>query len=263
MSTHSPDSPPNKADSLAFPENALAETRAALAPALAATAAILPWLHKPQTPKYAPVLNARWQAACKTLAQDWASPPLNPSSLRQAIMTLYQVAIEISHVDLLALTEALLTCADEFEHTPPGLPQKAAFSATIECLLDRDGLEHPAIDERARHFSRRLSDTRQTSHETGRSTAIDRLFVDEALDHLDHLHAAMAALPVDAYTLSSEAAALAYRAEQLELWGIMHLAQEIVDLVNCHAEYLELPNIQHLINDSLNCLHDSILAVDA
>lgn len=53
-----------------IPEKDLEETRAALAPTLEATAAILPWLAKPQPLRFDEKLNQRWIAACDSLAQD-------------------------------------------------------------------------------------------------------------------------------------------------------------------------------------------------
>ena len=55
-----------------IPEDDLAESRAALAPTLDATAAILPWVAKARPARFDPKLNERWIAAGKRLYQAWS-----------------------------------------------------------------------------------------------------------------------------------------------------------------------------------------------
>ena len=56
-----------------IPEHELEETRAALAPTLEATAAILPWVARPKKPRFDAKLNARWIAAGRRLAAAWSA----------------------------------------------------------------------------------------------------------------------------------------------------------------------------------------------
>ncbi|MCK7490420.1 MAG: hypothetical protein MZW92_00350 [Comamonadaceae bacterium] len=163
-----------------------------------------------------------------------------PRELRPAIFNLYAIAIETADGDCLRLGEALAGAADRLEDGTPPARLIAALTGTIECLLDQAGLEHDAFTERARHFAARL----ETSHRHRRNCRtircpIDRLFVAEAHEQLELLHDALAALPPDAYVLTTEALKLAQHAETLEIWGVMHLARQFAESVTRYANELD------------------------
>lgn len=236
-----------------IPENELAASRAALAATLDATAAILPWVARPTPPRYSPELNRRWLNACQQLAAAWsARHQYGTSSLRPIIFSLYGMALESKDANLLALGEALASCADSFEQAPPSLRLTAAFSATVECLDDPSGLEHEALGERIRHFTQRLSNTLRAP-EAG-SPMIDRLFLDEACEQLENMRAALAALPVDAYTLAHESAELSLRAEQLEQWQILLVAQAITRLLRQSGNQLDQGDVHQRMSHLLDLL---------
>lgn len=135
---------------------------------------------------------------------------------------------------------------------PPSLRLTAAFSATVECLDDPSGLEHEALGERIRHFTQRLSNTLRAP-EAG-SPMIDRLFLDEACEQLENMRAALAALPVDAYTLAHESAELSLRAEQLEQWQILLVAQAITRLLRQSGNQLDQGDVHQRMSHLLDLL---------
>lgn len=246
-----------------IPEKDLEETRAALAPTLEATAAILPWLAKPQPLRFDEKLNQRWIAACDSLAQAWSGRHSNEgSAVRSAIFALYGVALETADADCLRLGEALASAADQLERTTaPRLI--AALSATIECLGEPGGLEHKVFAERARHFAQRLEATLTVRPEAGeRSAVLDHLFAEEAREHIEQMHDALAALPPDAYALKSAAAQIAQQAEHLELYGIMHQGRQLADLVGGELD-LDNDATRRRINESLHQLTAAIALIDA
>lgn len=210
-----------------FPEDELEESRAALAPTLEATAAILPWLDKPQPLRFEKQLNSRWIATCTRLSIAWAERHGHPDcdDLRSAIFGLYAIALETGDTDCLKFGEALASAADRLEHGEPAARLVAALSAAIECLTEENGLEHPLFPERVRHFAERIENALTVAYE--RSPVVDRLFVSEAREHLERMKEALAVLPPDAYALRLESSELAQQAEPLELFGIMHLARQL------------------------------------
>ena len=221
-----------------IPGDGLEETRAALAPTLEATAAILPWLVKPIPPRFDPALNERWIATCRRLAEAWSNRHCAAiDTVRPAIFSLYGIALETADSDCLALGEALASAADqlEAEADSPSPRLVAALTASIECLSESGGLEHAAFAERIRHFSRRLAASAgPEASASERSPVLDRLFIADAREHLELMHDALAALPPDAYALKSEATHIANQAEHLELYGIMHLARQLAVQINTH-----------------------------
>lgn len=246
-----------------IPEHELEETRAALAPTLEATAAILPWVAKPRKARFDPKLNERWIAAGKRLASAWSERHgAGAEDVRPAIFGLYAIALETADTDCLRLGEALASAADRLEETilPPRLI--AALSAAIECLSEADGLEHTAFPERAGHFARRLEDSAATGRTDERSAVLDQLFVDEASEQLQLMHDALAALPPDAYALTTEALKLAQQAELLEIWGIMHLARQLSDSINRNAADLDSHIVRTEIQKLLKELGAAIATVN-
>jgi hypothetical protein len=101
-----------------IPEHDLEESRAALAPTLDATAAILPWVQAPPCP-LRPRLNERWIAAGKRLYQPGPTPRRQRGRNRPAIFKLYAVALDTADSDCLRLGEALASAADRLEDNGP------------------------------------------------------------------------------------------------------------------------------------------------
>lgn len=223
-----------------IPEDDLEESRAALAPTLDATAALLPWVEKSRPPRFDTKLNQRWVDASTRLEQAWSQRHgSGADDVRPAIFNLYSIALETADGDCLRLGEALADAADRLEDENP-LPRLiAALTGTIECLREPLGLEHDAFAERAQHFAGRLEAATAATGVSPRSLVLDRLFVGEAHEQLELLRDALAVLPPDAYVLTTEALKLAQDAETLEIWGVMHLARQFADSVTRHVNELD------------------------
>ncbi|KXB31089.1 hypothetical protein AT959_10370 [Dechloromonas denitrificans] len=249
-----------------IPEKDLEETRAALAPTLEATAAILPWVAKPRPLRFAEALNERWIAACRNLATAWsARHHAETDSVRPAVFALYGIALESADTDCLRLGEALASAADGLEGVPPAR-LIAALSATIECFDEASGLEHVLFAERARHFAERLEGCLSPGGQAlERSPVLDRLFVSEARERLERLHDALAALPLDAYALKIEAGELAQQAEHLELYGILHLCHQLLQAIPSQGgiDQQESATVRQGLLAILHQLETTIAAVDA
>ncbi|HXE39040.1 MAG TPA: hypothetical protein VN639_11230 [Azonexus sp.] len=247
-----------------IPEDDLEETRAALAPTLEATAAILPWLAKPRPPRFDRALNQRWIEAGGRLAAAWSNRhSQGTDDIRPAIFALYGVALETADAGCLRLGEALASAADQLERSdlPPRLI--AALSACIECLIEPGGLEHEAFASRVEHFAQRLEAALAPhSGVSERSPVLDHLFAEEAREHIEQMRDALLVLPPDAYALKSEAAQIAQQAEHLELYGIMHQAHQLAGIVNGALD-LDNPEMRHGIEERLNDLAAAIAAVHA
>lgn len=245
-----------------IPEHELEETRAALAPTLEATAAILPWVATPRKARFDPQLNERWMAAGQRLASAWSERHgAGADDIRPAIFSLYAIAIETADASCLRLGEALASAADRLEEgTPPRLI--AAMTAAIECLSEAEGLEHPAFPERASHFAKRLEAAAATANPDERSVVLDALFVDEAGEQIQLMHEALAALPPDAYALATESLKLAQQAELLEIWGVMHLARQLSACINRHAADLDSPAVRQEVQNRLETLGSTIATVN-
>ena len=245
-----------------IPEDDLEETRAALAPTLQATAAILPWVAKPRPARFDVQLNQRWIDGGSRLYQAWQERHTAGDDIRPAIFSLYAVALETADSDCLRLGEALASAADRLEDAAPSPRLIAALSSAIECLREPAGLENDAFGERARHFAARL-ESAAAGDTTERSAVLDQLFVDEAQEQLDLLRDALAALPPDAYVLTTEALKLAQQAEILELWGVMHLARQFADCVGQHGSELDSTEARGALLELLQALANAVAAVGA
>jgi hypothetical protein len=246
-----------------IPEHELEGTRLALAPTLEATAAILPWVAKPKKLRFDPKLNERWIAAGKRLATAWSERHgAGAEDIRPAIFGLYAIAIETADANCLRLGEALASAADRLEESvlPPRLV--AAMSAAIECLSETEGLEHPAFPERASHFAGRLEASAATARPDERSAVLDQLFVDEASEQIQLMHDALAALPPDAYALTTESLKLAQQAELVEIWGVMHLARQLSECVSRNATDLDSSTVRTEIQNLLKELGTTIATVN-
>lgn len=245
-----------------LPEDDLEAARAVLAPTLQATEAILPWVAKRRPPRYDTKLNKRWIAAGKRLAEAWADRHgTGTEEVRSAIFALYAIALEIGESDCLRLGETLAGAADRLENGDPSPRLIAALSAAVESLNEPAGLEHEAFSERARHFADRLEASASSAGGDERSAVLDRLFVGEANEQVESMRDALATLPPDAYVLQTEAIKLAQQAEQLELWGIMHLARQLAESVTRHASALDAPSQRQQIEKLLADLEKTIAAV--
>lgn len=246
-----------------IPEEDLAGTRAALAPTLAATEAILPWLRKARPPRFAAALNQRWIAASRELARAWSSRPANAAGVvRQAVFALYGVALDSHDADCLALGEALASATDRLEDGPPPAHLIAAMSAAIECFDDATGLEHDAFPLRARHFARRLTAAADQPANHRRSSLIDRLFAAEVGEDLLLMRDALNALPPDAVMLKSAAAQIAEQAELIELFGLMDMARQLAGRIKATTD-LEHPATRAAIESDLNRLAAGVAAIDS
>ncbi len=173
------------------------------------------------------------------------------------------IAIETADSDCLRLGEALASAADRLEEKTPGSRLIAALSGAIDCLNEPGGLEHEAFGERARHFAGRLEATANAGENADRSTILDHLFVNEAREAIELMHEALAALPPDAYVLTTESIKLAQQAELLEIWGVMHLARRITETVTRNASYLDSMDCRRELEDLLMTLTETIATVEA
>jgi len=240
-----------------IPEDDLEETRAALAPTLEATAAILPWVAKPKALRFEAKLNERWIAAGKRLAKTWSERHnAGSDDIRPAIFNVYSIALETTDGDCLRLGEALASAADRLEEAAPGARLIAALSGAIECLNEPEGLEHEAFAERARHFAGRLEATAKAGENTDRSTVLDHLFVNEAREAIELMQEALAVLPPDAYALTTESL-------KLEIWGVMHLARRIAEAVSRNAADLDSTDCRRELEALLKMLTETIATVEA
>ncbi len=217
-----------------IPEKDLEGTRAALAPTLEATAAILPWVAKPQPVRFPPELNKRWEAAWKELADCWHQRQTGGQDpVRAAIFAVLSIAIEANDVDCLGLAEALASTADRFD-ADGGLSPRviAALTATIETLQEPGGLEHVNFVTRAQHFSQRIHQSLAPSRKPGeRSDVLDALFVEDTQERLERMYESLIVLPIDVYALQIDCQELIQQAEQIEMWGIYHLARQLESFV--------------------------------
>ena len=243
-----------------------AASQAALAPTLAAVAAILPWVGQAQPQRFSPELNKRWKAACAEFAEHWAARLTEgPTAIRPSIIALLAVAIESGDGDYLHFAEILASTADFLEHHTPSNRQIATLTAIAEALLDAQGLENPNLVSRTRHFSQRLETAMRPSSKPGeRSDVLDALFVQDADECLARMREALEVLPIDVYAIELEADELIRHAEQIEMWGIYHQARQVQHFVRQLSDVSEAVQDQAMrdIVRQLDLIEQSLLAVD-
>ena len=247
------------------PEDDIEATRAALAPTLEATAAILPWLAKPRPQRFEPALNTRWIDATQALADAWQQRYREGhDAVRRNIFALYGVALETADADCLALGEALASAADQLEATPDAPRLLAAISATCDGLLEKEGLEHVTFGERARHFAQRLQQSFADPIPDARSAILDQLFVSENQERVQRMHDALDALPIDLYALKEDLDELEQAALQIELWGIVHLSRDFRRLLaKTSVLPTDDPEQHQQLRDGLHRIEQAIAMVNA
>lgn len=250
----------------------LASTRAALNPMLDATAAILPWISQTPTARFPPELNKRWQSAWAEFADTWRQHGSNdPARFRRSAMLIMSIALESADADCLGLAESLASTADHLEHKTPGNRLQAALHALCDVMLDTSdkhlpqGLEHPHLNERLRHFRDRLETALRPSGKPGeRSDVLDRLFVEDAEERLAHIRESLEALPIDIYGIAEECEALIQHAEQIEMWGIYHLGRTVhhLALQLYDANEADLDRAADAIGAQLDLLEQALHAIE-
>lgn len=247
-----------------IPEKELEESRAALAPTMAAIASILPLLSKPRPLRFDSALNQRWIEACTALTAAWGNR-FGPGTekVRPAIFDLYRIAIETADAESLRLGEALASAADQLECFAPSPRLIAAIAACIESLGDKEGLEHPAFSERASHFAQRLeSVVTPGAPACQRSAILDSLFVSEANELMERMQDALERLPPDAYALKLAAAELAKAAENAEMVDVMQQACQLVESMKVEGKNLDDELARKVVSKSLEQLAAAIAAVN-
>lgn len=214
-------------------DDALEPTRTALNPMLDAMASILPWVSQNQPARFPPEVNKRWIEASQVFAEHWQTQAASdPAEFRRLTYRLLEIALATGDPDCLHLGEALASVADHLDQNPPGPRLRAALTALCETLQENEtppkGLEHPHLSERLRHFQQRLATALRPSDKPGeRSDVLDRLFITDAEERLAHMRDALNSLPIDVYALAEEATGLIEQAEEIEMWGIYHLARDV------------------------------------
>lgn len=209
-------------------------------------AGILPLFSSARSARYTPEKAEPWKAACTQLQQGWETRRQGLYEFRAAVFGLCAAAVELNDPDCLKLAEALATASDklELEGGLDNLPLTAAITATLECLGEPDNLEHPAFTDRVRHLAGRLEQCANAPFTPAmpsggstmptpspRSATIDRLFAEEASEHLDNLHAALDAVPPQASDAADALRQLAAQADALEIDAIRALSEQLAEVL--------------------------------
>jgi hypothetical protein len=241
-----------------FSADELEGTRAALAPTLEAAAAILPWVKKPQPLRFPPELNTRWQAACQALAERWAERHQRGDTvIRPAIFSLLGIALESGDIDCLRFGETLASVADRLEAGAAGTRLVAAITATSEALQEANGLENSGFIGRIQHFTQRLESSLQPSNKPGeRSDVLDNLFVHDSEERLERMREALLVLPIDVYALRLECQEMIEQAQEIDMFGIIHLGRQLANYVALMGEAGE--EEQERARDEISALLDTI-----
>lgn len=218
-------------------ERELEEARAALAPTLAATAAILPWVAKAKAPRFPATLAGRWQDACQRAKEAWGDYSAGGTvPLRSAVFELCALAVDIGDLDCLRLSEALASAHDHLDLADGEIAPRlrAAISAALEFAAEDGSLQHDLFSARAQHFAARLEQGWNPSAPT-RAVAVDRWIAAEIREHLSLMGADLDRLPPDAYGLKVHAADLGRLANALEMRAIANLTGALVRLLTIRA----------------------------
>lgn len=242
-------------------DKALKQTRAALAPTLSATAAVLPLLAKAAQPRFSPEIVARWQQSCRDFATAWTERPRQGDvPLRRAVFSLCAIAVELGDADALALSEALASSTDLLEdplraHDPHLLAALAAVSTGHE------EIRHPeqgSFATRARYYCQRLQDALKPRQGI-RTATLDRLFVNEAGEHLLAMYETLDSLDPDATLISDAAAAIIALAEPLELRDLIDRSRILLARLHPGGG----PAIDLDLADNRDAILDAIALVEA
>lgn len=205
-------------------------TRAALAPTLNATAAILPLIAKVAQARFPVELTERWRETSQQLAAAWANR-LNDGDapVRRAVFALCGVAVELADADCLALSEALASATDLLEDPDRAADPRllAAMAAACEGLVESGGVEKAGFAARAQYVSKRLQSSLQPTQGI-RTPTLDKLFVDEACEQLHAMDAALDALPPDPLAIRAAAEAIIAAAAPLEFYDLIDRARVLI-----------------------------------
>lgn len=226
----------------------ISANNAAMSPMLDATAAILPLLAQISKPRFDPKINSQWKVVCKDFYQLWKDRKINDAqsleNLHNCVWKIYQLTLKTKDDVCLPFGEALLSAFDRFEtideeNNRNALPLITALSAVAEMLCDPQGLEHTQLDNRFNYFCERLKNATICNNYNGRSEQIDKMFQNEAFEHLDLMEEALISLPPDINTLQESADWLVQEAEQIELSMVAQQARSIEVKINALAENLD------------------------
>ncbi len=217
-------------------------------PKLDAASAILPVLAQISKPRFDPKINTQWKAECKNFYQLWKNRKINDAqsleNLHNCVWKIYQLTLKTKDDICLPFGEALMSAFDRFEtmdeeHNRNAFPLITALAAVTEMLNDPQGLEHTQLDNRLNYFRERLNSAAICNNYNGRSNKIDKMFQNEAYEHLDLMQEALISLPPDITTLKESADWLVQEAEQIELNVIAKQARNIEIKINTLAENLD------------------------
>lgn len=241
---------------------------APLAPTLEATAAILPLVAKPKKSRFPAEQAEAWETAAKRLSLAWHSRrSWGKADLRPAIFALCAAAVDLQDPDCLTLAEALASATDRLDD-PRAFDDAhlaAAMAASIECLTEPDALDHEAFADRVRHLAQRLEVCAHPGEQPLRSPTLDKLFFDEAAEHLETMYAALDALPPDAEAMAAAARALSRLADPLEMDSFTDLAYSFSEILSRRGEELDLDqeDTRQVVMDLLGSLEEQVRQVEA
>ncbi len=129
-----------------------------MAAVLAQTASILPFVAQAQLPRFSENATEVWQSATHALLKGWGVRyQAGWSEFRSAVFGLCGAALTMGEPAFLRLSEALASASDRVDDDfePPG-HLVAAIAAFMECLDEKEFLEHKALYERLDLFATRL-----------------------------------------------------------------------------------------------------------
>lgn len=240
---------------------------APLASTLEATAAILPLVAKPKQSRFPPEQVEAWEMAAKRLALSWnARRSWGKVDLRPAVFALCAAAVDLQDPDALTLAEALASATDRLDD-PAALEDVylvAAISASVECLSGPDALDHEAFSDRVKHLAQRLEACARPGEYPLRSPTLDKLFFDEATEHIETMYGALDALPPDPEAMATAARALSRLAEPLELDTLVDMAYGFSEILSRRGDELDLEaeDTRQVVMDILGSLEEQVRQVE-
>jgi hypothetical protein len=143
---------------VALPPVADKEATDPMAAVLAQTASILPFVAQAKLPRFSENATEIWQGATDALLKGWGVRyQAGWSEFRSAVFGLCGAALTMGEPAFLRLSEALASASDRVDDDfePPG-HLVAAIAAVMECLGEKEFLEHKALYERLDVFATRL-----------------------------------------------------------------------------------------------------------